>query len=48
MNEETEDPFLKSLSKETPEEKKEREAMIEQLKKEKQQFRKKYKGLVIL
>jgi len=29
MNEEPEDPFLKSLSKETPEEKKEREAMIE-------------------
>jgi len=39
---------LKSLGKETPEEKKEREAMIEQLKKEKKAFSKKYKGLVIL
>lgn len=41
------DPLFKDLPKETPEEKKEREALLEQVKKEKKAFRKKYKGLMV-
>ncbi|EAS06282.3 transmembrane protein, putative (macronuclear) [Tetrahymena thermophila SB210] len=41
------DPLFKDLPKETPEEKKERLALLEQVKKEKKAFRKKYKGLMV-